>query len=207
MKHPVPSLLASLVLIASAPLVRADDPASNTSFKVGASYGRISAPGLSTDVAGFGAGFNWELGEFLNTDLGWSVDYHHLESTGNKVFKRDDLDTDLRFGFGLMGIFKPYVAAGLSFDHNDAPAYTAQKDWTAGYALGGGVGITVVPGLLHTTPSVRYVNSNNLDTITYSLDTALHFSLVGVGLRLDYEDNQTRDGHLASAMVYAGLRF
>ena len=46
-----------------------------------------------------------------------------------------------------------------------------------------------------------------MDTITYSLDTALHFTLIGVGLRLDYEDNQTRDAQLGTATVYAGFRF
>jgi hypothetical protein len=76
-----------------------------------------------------------------------------------------------------------------------------------GGAAGAGVGITLIPALLHMTPSIRYVSYDSLETVTYALDTALHFTVVGVGLRLSYEDDRTHEAHLSTATLYAALRF
>lgn len=135
------------------------------------------------------------------------ADYRHLASTDGKGFHRDDADADLRFDVSVVGILTPFVSAGLSCDRSNTLAYNPEDGWDAGYTLGAGVGITVVPGFIHTTPSVRFVSSDRLDTVTYTLDTAAHFTLVGVGLRLSYEDNLSRSGSLTSAVLYATLRF
>lgn len=186
---------------------RADDPATDFAVEAGPALGKADMPGGDADLLGFAAGAKWEVGEVLIAHLTLRADYVHLESQDNVPFQRDELDVDARFGFSLAGFLNPYVGAGLSVAQNEAPAYTPEDDWKPGYGLGAGVGITIVPKLLHTTPSVRYAEFEHLRTMTYTLDTEVHFSLLGVGLRLNYEDNLSRDGDIVSGVLYASLRF
>jgi len=201
------TLLAALVLLAGGGRLVAEDPAAAFSVEAGPALGQLNTSGGDADLAGFGAGLKWELGELLMAHTSLRADYLHLESQDNLPFQRDELDVDARFGFSLVGFLNPYVGAGISVARNQSPAYTPEDDWTPGYGLGAGVGITVVPGLLHMTPAVRYAEFEDLRTMTYSLDTALHFTLIGVGLRLNYEDNLSRDAQIASGVLYASLRF
>jgi opacity protein-like surface antigen len=191
---------------AASPLY-AEDPATKFSVEAGPALGQANMPGGDADLLGFAAGVKWELGEVLISHLTLCADYIHLESEDAVPFQRDKLDVDARFGFTLGGFLNPYVSAGLSAAQNEAPAYTPEDDWKPGYGLGAGVGITILPKLLHTTPSVRYAEFEDLRTMTYTLDTEVHFSLLGVGLRLDYEDNLSRDGDIITGVLYASLRF
>ena len=72
---------------------------------------------------------------------------------------------------------------------------------------GAGVGITILPGLLHMTPALRYAEFEDLRTMTYTLDTALHFTMVGVGLRLNYEDNLSAMGTSCPESSMRAFRF
>lgn len=198
---------AGLILVTASSRLAAEDPATAFAVEVGPALGQLNTPGGDADLAGYGAGFKWELGELLMTHLSLRADYVHLDSQDNLPFKRDELDVDARFGISLVGFLNPYVGAGLSVARNESLAYTPEDDWTPGYGLGAGVGITILPGLLHTTPAVRYAEFENLRTMTYSLDTALHFTLIGVGVRLNYEDNLSRDAQIASGLLYAMVRF
>ncbi|MFA6286827.1 MAG: hypothetical protein WC661_05520 [Opitutaceae bacterium] len=201
------ALVSSALALASASSLRADDPASDHSLEAGAAYAWLQQPGGNAELAGYAAGLKYNLGKLLVTGLGLRADYRHLASPDGKGFRRDDIDADLRLDVSVVGILAPYVSAGLSFDHANTLAYNPEDGWDAGYALGAGVGITLVPGFIHTTPSVRFVSSDRLDTATCTLDTAAHFTLVGVGLRVSYEDNLSRSGSLTSAVLYATLRF
>lgn len=185
----------------------ADDPATTFSIEAGPALGQVSLPGADIDLAGVGVGAKWELGEVLFSHLGLRADYLHLDSQDSIPFQRDELDVDARFSLSLLGFLNPYVGAGLSVARNEALTYTPEDDWTPGYGLGAGVGITILPGLLHTTPAVRYAEFEDLRTMTYSLDTALHFTLVGVGVRIEYEDNLSRDAEMFRGVLYAAVRF
>lgn len=198
---------AGLMLLAASSRLGAEDPAAAFSIEAGPALGRFDAPGGDADLVGFGAGAKWEVGKLLLADFSLRADYLHLESQDNQPFKRDELDVDACFGLALIGFLNPYVGAGLSVARNESPAYTPEDDWTPGYGLSAGVGITILPGLLHTTPAVRYAEFEDLRTMTYSLDTALHFTVIGVGVRLDYEDNLSRDAQIASGVLYATVRF
>lgn len=187
--------------------LHAEDPATDFAVEAGPALGQANMPGGDADLLGFAAGVKWEVGEVLISHLTLTADYVHLESQDNVQFQRDKLDVDGRFGFSLAGFLNPYVSAGLSVAQNEAPAYTPEDDWRPGYGLGAGVGITIIPKLLHTTPSVRYAEFEDLRTMTYTLDTEVHFSVFGVGLRLDYEDNFSRDGDIITGVLYASLRF
>jgi len=199
-------LCAGLALT-TAPLLHAGDPATDFSVEGGFAVGQADMPGGDADLLGYAAGFQWEVGKLLITDFGLRADFVHLESQDNTAFRRNKLDLDARLGVSLIGFLNPYVAAGTSFASSEAPGYIPEDDWTLGYGLGAGVGITILPGLLHTTPSVRYAEFDDLRTMTYSLDTALHFTVIGVGLRLDYEDNLSRDGNIITGVLYAAFRF
>jgi opacity protein-like surface antigen len=198
-------LLAGLVASVTPAFLRADDPGTKMSIEAGVAYGKLEATGFDVDLKGAAAGFNFEIGKFLMTDLGLRADVSHLESNDDKTpFKRDLSSVDVRFGLSVVGILKPYVTAGGSYQRTEA---AIKGDWELGGALGAGLGVTLLPGLLHTTPSIRYVSYDNLETVTYALDTALHFTVVGVGLRLSYEDDRTNEAHLSTATLYAALRF
>lgn len=204
---PLVVLGAGLLLLATASPLWAEDPATTFSIEAGPALGRASVPGADIDLAGVGAGLKWEVGELLMTHLSLRADYLHLDSQDSQPFQRDELDVDARFGISLIGFLNPYVGAGLSVARNESFAYTPEDDWTPGYGLSAGVGITILPGLLHMTPAVRYAEFEDLRTMTYSLDTALHLSLLGVGVRLDYEDNLSRDAQIASGVLYVSVRF
>lgn len=198
-------LFAGLAAVWASPCLRADDTGTRMSIEAGLAYGKLEATGFDADLKGVAAGFSFELGKFLMTDLGVRADLSQLESNDDKSpFKRDLYSADIRFGLSVVGILKPYVTAGGSYQRSET---TIKGDWELGGALGAGLGVTVIPGLLHTTPSIRYVSYDNLETVTYALDTALHFTVVGVGLRLSYEDDRTHEGHLSTATLYAALRF
>lgn len=200
-------LCAGLVLTAVHPVLHAADPAADVSIEAGVAVGRLDVPGDDADLLGAAAGLQWEVGKLLITDFSLRADLLHLESQDNTDFRRDELDVDARFSVSVLGFMKPYIGAGVSVVRNDSGTYTPEDDWTPGYGLGAGVGFTIIPKLLHTTPAVRYAQFEDLRTMTYSLDTALHFTVVGVGLRVGYEDNLSRDGNLATAVLYANLRF
>lgn len=205
MKHLRTGLLAGLIVVAASPFLRADDPGAKMSIEAGAAYGKLKATNLDLDLTGATAGLNLELGKFLVTDLGVRADFSHLESKDDRLpYERDLFGADVRFGLSVVGILKPYITAGASYQRNEA---ALTDDWKLGGALGAGLGITLVPGLLHTTPSIRYVGYDEFKTITYALDTALHFTVVGVGLRLSYEDDRTHEAHLSTATLYGALRF
>jgi len=187
--------------------LRADDPATQFAVEAGPVVGKVDTSGGDADLLGFAAGLKWELGEVLISKLSLRADYVHLESQDSLPFQRDELSVDARFGFSLVGFLNPYVSAGLSVAQHEAPAYTPEDDWKPGYGLGAGVGITIVPKLLHITPSVRYAEFESLRTMTYTLDTEVHFTVFGVGLRVDYEDNLSRSGDIVSGVLYAALRF
>ena len=201
------ALVSSALVFAAASSLRADDPAASRSLELGAAYGWLQQPGGNAELAGYAGSLKFNLGKLLISGLSLRTDYRHLASPDGKGFRRDDIDADLRLDVSVVGILTPYVSAGGSLDRSNTLAYNPENGWDAGYALGAGVGITVVPGFLHTTPSVRFVSSDRLNTMTYTLDTALHFTLVGVGLRVSYEDNLSRNGSLTSAVIYAALRF
>jgi opacity protein-like surface antigen len=201
-------LLAGLVAALTSPCLRADDPGARMSIEAGASYGQLDITGGTSELVGAAAALNFELGKFLMTDLGVRADYSYLESKDAGLsFKRELFDGDVRFGVSVVGIFKPYVSLGVSYHRYDAPGTFVENDWKVGGAAGAGVGITLIPKLLHITPSIRYVSYDSLETVTYALDTALHFSVLGVGLRLSYEDDRTHEAHLSTATLYAALRF
>lgn len=200
-------LLAGGLLLGAVSQCVADDPATTFSIEAGPALGQVSLPGADIDLAGFGVGAKWEVGEFLFSHLSLRADYLHLDSQDSIPFQRDELDVDARFSLSLLGFLNPYVGAGLSVARNEAFTYTPEDDWTPGYGLGAGLGITILPGLLHTTPAVRYAEFEDLRTMTYSLDTALHFTLVGVGVRLEYEDNLSRDAEMFRGVLYAAVRF
>lgn len=200
-------LCAGLALTTITPLLHAGDPAAEFSLEAGLAVGKYESPGGDADLLGYAAGAQWELGKLLITDFGLRADYLHLESQDNVAFQRDEFDLDARFGISLVGFLNPYVGAGVSLARNKSPGYTPEDDWAAGYGLGAGVGITILPGLLHMTPAIRYAEFEDLRTMTYTLDTALHFTVVGVGLRLNYEDNLSRDGDVMSGILYAAFRF
>lgn len=199
-------LAVGLSLAAVAPSA-ADDPATTFSIEAGPALGQVRVPGADIDLTGVAVGAKWEVGEFLFSHLSLRADYLHLDSQDSIPFQRDELDVDARFSLSLLGFLNPYVGAGLSVARNEAFSYTPEDDWTPGYGLGAGVGITILPGLLHTTPAVRYAEFEDLRTMTYSLDTALHFTLVGVGVRLEYEDNLSRDAEMFRGVLYAAVRF
>lgn len=200
-------LFGAGLLFALVSPVRAEDPATKFSIEAGPALGRANVPGGDIDLAGLAVGGKWEVGELLFSKFSLRADYLHLDSQDTLPFQRDELDVDARFGVSLTGFLNPYVGAGLSVARNEAFAYTPEDDWTPGFGLGAGIGITILPGLLHTTPSVRYADFEDLRTMTYTLDTALHFTLLGVGLRLDYEDNLSRDGDMFRGVLYAAVRF
>jgi opacity protein-like surface antigen len=203
----LPLLGAGLLLLVTGGVVRADDPAAEFSIEAGPAFGQARLPGGDADLLGFAAGMKWEVGKLLFSNFSLRADYVHLDSQDVQPFRRDELDVDARFGVSLTGFLNPYIGAGLSVARNDALSYTPETDWTPGYGLGAGIGITIIPGLLHTTPAIRYAEFTDLRTMTYTLDTAFHFTLIGVGLRLNYEDNLTRDAQLATGIVYATVRF
>ena len=198
---------AVVILLAAGSRLAAEDPATTFSVEAGPALGRVSVPGGEIDLAGVGAGMKWEVGEFLFSHLSLRADYLHLDSQDSLPFQRDEMDVDARFSMSFVGFLNPYIGAGLSVARNESFAYTPEDDWTPGYGLSAGVGITILPGLLHTTPAVRYAQFEDLQTMTYTLDTALHFTLIGVGLRLDYEDNLSRDGEMFRGLLYAAVRF
>jgi opacity protein-like surface antigen len=187
--------------------VRADDPATKFTVEAGPAIGRASVPGGDIDLLGLAVGGKWEVGELLFSHLSLRADYLHLDSQDTLPFQRDELDVDARFSLSFFGFLNPYVGAGASLARNESLAYTPEDGWTPGWGLGAGIGFTILPGLLHTTPSVRYAEFEDLRTMTYTLDTALHFTIVGVGLRLDYEDNLSRDGDMFRGVLYAAVRF
>lgn len=205
--HRWAGLYTGLLLLATTPMLHAGDPATEFSIEAGFALGRLDMPGGDADLTGAAAGLQWELGKLLIADCSLRADYVHLESQDNLAFQRDELDVDARFGVSVLGFLKPYVGAGLSVARNESLGYTPKDDWTVGYGLGAGVGITLIPGLLHTTPAVRYAEFKNLRTMTYTLDTALHFTVVGVGLRVSYEDNLSRDANVTTGILYVAFRF
>jgi opacity protein-like surface antigen len=189
------------------PTLRADDPASDFTLEAGPTLGQLDASGTEADLQGFHAGLKWALTELGPFGLSLKADYLYLDSQDTFVFTRNQFDLDARLGMSLVGFLNPYVGAGASTVNIESPGYTAEDGWTPGFALGAGVGITILPGLLHTTPALRYVQYDRLETMTYSLDTALHFTVVGVGLLLQYEDNLDSDAQIAMGTIYAALRF
>jgi opacity protein-like surface antigen len=199
--------LALATVMMLPPALRADDPGADFTLEAGPTLGQLDASGTEADLQGFHAGVKWELADLLMTGLSLKADYLHLESQDNFVFTRDQFDLDARLGMSLVGFLNPYLSAGASTVNIESPGYTAEDGWTPGYALGAGVGITILPALLHTTPAVRYVQYDQLETITYSLDTSLHFTVLGVGLLLQYEDNLDADAQIAMGTIYASLRF
>src|SRR5689334_19828091 len=126
----------------------ADDPATKFSIEAGPAWGQVTAGDNDGEVLGFAAGAKWEVGKLLISKLSLRGDYLHLESQDDLPFKRDELDVDARLTFSLLGFLSPYASAGLSVVRNDSAAYTPNDDWTPGYGLGAGVGITLLPGLL-----------------------------------------------------------
>jgi opacity protein-like surface antigen len=200
-------LLGAGLLCATVSQVMAEDPATSFSIEAGPALGQASVPGGDIDLAGLAVGAKWEVCELLFSKFSLRADYLHLDSQDTAPFQRDELDVDARFGMSFVGFLNPYIGAGISVARNDAFAYTPEDDWTPGFGLGAGIGITILPGLLHTTPSVRYADFKDLRTMTYTLDTALHFTIIGVGLRLDYEDNLSRDADMFRGVLYAAVRF
>jgi opacity protein-like surface antigen len=203
----LPLLCAGLALTVTTAPLRAGDPATQFAVEGGFVTGTAELPGADADLRGFAAGFQWEVGELLFSDFSLRGDFVHLESENNVAFKRNKLDLDARATVTFIGFLNPYVGLGTSFAHSEAPGYIPEDKWTPGYALSGGVGITILPALLHTTPSLRYAHFEDLETLTYSLDTAFHFALFGVGVRLDYEDNLSRDGNIFTGVLYGTFRF
>jgi opacity protein-like surface antigen len=200
-------MLGAALLLATGSVAWADDPSTEFAVEAGPAFGQARLPGGDADLLGVAAGMKWEVGKLLFSNFSLRADYLHLDSQDTQPFRRDELDVDARFGASLTGFLNPYIGAGLSVARNDALSYTPEENWTPGYGLSAGLGITIIPGLLHTTPSVRYAEFTDLRTVTYTLDTAFHFTLIGVGIRLNYEDNLSRDAQLATGIVYATVRF
>jgi opacity protein-like surface antigen len=200
-------LLGAGLLLVTGSVARADDPAAEFSIEAGPAFGQARLSGGDADLLGAAAGLKWEVGELLFSNFSLRADYLYLNSQDAQPFRRDQLDVDARFGVSLTGFLNPYLGVGLSMARTESLSYTPETDWTPGYGLSAGIGITIIPGLLHTTPAVRYAEFESLRTMTYTLDTAFHFTVIGVGLRLNYEDNLSRDAQLTTGILYAALRF
>jgi hypothetical protein len=204
----LPAALATVAaLLSLAPLARAADTNQRTSFEAGPAGAWYDFSGGDADLAGIGGSARLHLGQLLVFDTSLVGSYSYLTSTDSADYERHDTDLDLVLSASFLGFLVPYATVGVSYDYFDATAYSGTDDWDPGYALGAGVGVTLIPALLDLTPSVRFVDGPDLDTVTYSLDARLHFSILVVGARAAYEDNLSRDGEATSATGYVALRF
>lgn len=204
---PLATVASALSLLASAPLAHAASTNDRTSFNVGPAGAWYDFSGGGADMAGLGGSARLHLGELFLFDASLVGSYTYQTSSDSTDFERHDTDLDLVLSGSLLGFLVPYATVGVSYDYFDASAYSGSDDWDAGYALGAGVGITIIPAFLDVTPSVRFVDGADLDTVTYAIDAQLHFSVLAVGVRAAYEDNLSRDGEATSATGYVALRF
>ena len=203
----LPALATLVGIISVSPLASAADTNQRTSIDVGPAGAWYDFAGGDADLAGVGGSARLHLGQLLVFDASLVGSYSYLTSTDSTDYERQDTDIDLVLSGSFLGFLVPYATVGVSYDYFDATAYSGGDDWDAGYALGAGVGITLIPALLDVTPSVRFVDGSDLDTATYAIDARLHFSILAVGVRAAYEDNLSREGEATSATGYVALRF
>jgi opacity protein-like surface antigen len=200
------SLIAVLGLALSmAPLQAASNE--KTAFSIGPAVAWLDSSAGDADLGGLSGDARFHLGELLVFDASLRGSYSYLTSTDSTDFERQNTDVDLVLSGSVLGFLVPYATVGASIDRFDAISYSGDSDWDAGYALGAGVDVTIIPALLSLTPAVRYVDADHTDTVTWLIDAQFHFSALAVGARADYEDNRSRDGDLLTVTAYASLRF
>ncbi len=190
----------------ASPCARAKETG-GTWVEAGPAYARMEAGPGKLDMAGVYAGAQLSLIEFTAFELAARGAYTYLDSSESVSAHRHAGGAELVLSASAPGVITPYVAGGVSACRTDALVYAGSDDTLVGPAAEAGVEFTVVPKLFAVTPSVRRFRTDELDTITWALDARLHFSLLGVGVRGEYEDNRSRDGRLTTVMAYAALRF
>jgi hypothetical protein len=199
-----PALALAPAFVASS--ARADE-GGPLRLSAGPALGRLDSRAGDADLAGFTGSLQLPVGSLLGFDLSLRGSYTYLVSTDSTDLERQDADLDLVFSTSVLGFLNPFATVGVSYDRFDALAYSGDADWDPGLAAGIGVKLTLLPGLLHLTPAVRYVDADSTDSVTALLDAQLTFTALSVGAVVAYEDNRSRDGELVTAALYAALSF
>lgn len=201
------TLPSVLLVLAFTPLLAHAANEDRTYFSAGPAMAWLDSSAGDAELGGFTGTTQLHIGHLLIFDVSVAGSYSYLSSTDSTDLERQNGDADIVLATSLLGIFSPYVTAGVSYDRFDSLAYSKDNDWDSGFAAGLGVEIMIFPKLLSVTPSVRYVDADQTDTVTYALNAEFHFSVLAVGAGVSYEDNLSREGNLTTASLYAALRF